>query len=318
MMLKLFKLLTVQWCILHFDLGGGSDAPAPDPAIGIAAQANAEIGKEALAFAKQQYDDNKPRQAMIDDLSKQVIDQQIASGKSSAALADDYAGYMKNTYRPIEQSLGLESMGYFDADPATRKAMAEKMGVDPASMDAIATSRDAEVNSATGKAAADVTQQFENQDAQLERGLTSMGVDPSSGKYAALKRQTGLGEAATKAGAMNTAGNTAKQMSWAKRMDAAGLGRNLPSNQATSTGLALNAGNSAMNTSTTGATNARADAGLMNQGFNTAISGNTAAGNLYLGEYDAQMKGYQADATRSAGQSAGLGQAAGMAAAAFI
>lgn len=317
MMLKLFKLLTAQWCILHFELGGGgSSAPAPDPSIGIAAQANAELGKEALAFSKQQYEDNKPRQAMIDDLSRQVIDQQIASSKSSTALADDYADYMKGTYRPIEKSLALESQGYFDATPEARAGLEAdyvKNGGDLETLRSIETSRNSEIDQATGKAAADVTQQFDNQDAQLERGLTSMGINPASGKYVDLKRQTGLAEASTKVGAINTARTGAKQLSWAKRMDASGLGRNLPGNQATSTGLALNAGNSAVNNAGVGAANARADGTAMNQGFSTGISANNSAGNLYLGQYGAQMQGYQADQASNGSAMAGLGSLAGMA-----
>jgi len=37
------------------------DRPSPDPAIGRAAEANAEIRREALQFSKQQYEDSKPR-----------------------------------------------------------------------------------------------------------------------------------------------------------------------------------------------------------------------------------------------------------------
>ena len=112
---------------------------------------------------------------------------------------------------------------------------------------------------------------------------------------------------------MNKARVAGKGLSWAKRMDAAGLGRNLPSNQATSTGLALNAGNSAVANSAAGGINARADAGQLNQGYGGAVGANTSAGNLYLGQYDAQLKGYAAKQQADAALWGGIGQAAGMA-----
>ena len=49
----------------------------------------------------------------------------------------------------------------------------------------------------------------------------------------------------------------------------------------------------------------------MGQGFNTAIAGNQSAGNLYLGQYGAQMQGYAADQAAIGGLFQGLGMAGG-------
>ena len=79
-------------------------APTPDPLIGQAAQGNIELGRESLAFARQQYEEGKIRQVDLDALTKQVADSALASqtkaeqwaqldrDKQSAAY-DKYEGY---------------------------------------------------------------------------------------------------------------------------------------------------------------------------------------------------------------------------------
>lgn len=265
-------------------------APAPDPAIGVAAQANAEVGREALAFNKQVYEDNKPRQALTDEYSIKAADASLASMDSSTALAKDYADYMKGTFRPVEGAIVDE-------------AMKDTTG---------------EQEQAATDAGAGVDQQFDAQRANTARGMASLGINPNSGKWATVNQQSGDAQAAAKSDAMNKARLATKQISWAKKMDAAGMGRNLPSSQATSAGMALTAGNSATNNVGAGSAAANASAGVMNQGFGTAVNANNSAGNLYLGQYDSQMKGWSAQQQASATSSAGMGQAAGMIGAAFI
>lgn len=97
-----------------------------------------------------------------------------------------------------------------------------------------------------GMARQDVANQFDARNAQLQRQLQSFGVDPTSGRFSSTINQNNIMQAATEANAMNQARQAAKQLGWAKRMDAAGLGRGLPGNQATSTGLAQNAGQAAL------------------------------------------------------------------------
>lgn len=275
-------------------LGGAfSDAPTipgADPNIGAAAQANAAISKEALDFDKQRYEENKPRQAMIDEYGKKISDAQLSSMDSSTALAKDYADYMKGTFRPVEGAIVDE-------------AMKDTTG---------------EQEQAATDAGAGVDTQFDAQRANTARGMASLGINPNSGKWATVNQQSGDMQAAAKADAMNKARLATKNISWAKKMDAAGLGRNLPSNQATSAGLALTAGNSANANIGTGLAAANASTGVMNQGFNTAINGNNSAGNLYLGQYDAQLKGYAAQQQASATSSAGTGQLVGTLGAAYM
>lgn len=265
-------------------LGGAfSDTPTipgADPNVGAAAQANAAISKEALDFNKQVYEENKPRQAMIDEYGKKVADASLASMDSSTALAKDYADYMKGTFRPVEGAIVGE-------------AMKDTAG---------------EQEQAATDAGAGVDTQFDAQRANTARGMASLGINPNSGKWATVNQQSGDAQAAAKADAMNKARLATKQIRWAKKMDAAGLGRNLPSNQATSAGLALTAGNSAGSNINNGAAAANASAGVMNQGFGTAVNANNSAGNLYLGQYQAQLSSYDAQQKANASSSAGMGQ----------
>lgn len=266
------------------ELFGPDAPPGADPAIGQSAQANAKVAADTLEFNKQVYAEGRPRQQMIDDLGKRVVESQIVSQDKSNALADDYAAYMKGTFRPVEKSL-----------------------VDEASKDT-----GAEAEQAASEAGAGVSQQFGAARQNKAREMAAMGINPNSGRWNSATQGSMDTEAAVKADAMNKARVAGKGLSWAKRMDAAGLGRNLPSNQATSAGLALTAGNSAMANSAAGGINARADAGQMNQGFGGTVNANTAAGNLYLGQYDAQLKGYAAQQAADAAKWQGVGTAAGM------
>ncbi len=117
---------------------------------------------------------------------------------------------------------------------------------------------------------------------------------------------------------MNKARTDARAEGRAFKFDVAGLGRNLPGAGATSTGLAINAGNSAVADAAAPGANARADAATMQQGYGTAITGNNSAGNLYGNIYNGQLNAYNADQNASAGMSSGFGKLAGQLGAAYI
>ena len=54
-----------------------------------------------------------------------------------------------------------------------------------------------------------------------------MGANPNSGRFAGMQNATGLQQAAMRANAMTGARNQAQQMGYARKLDAAGLGRGL-------------------------------------------------------------------------------------------
>jgi hypothetical protein len=265
-------------------------APQPDPNIGQAAAANAEVAREALAFQKQMYEESKPRQQRLDDIVDQVVRQQLGIQEKQAGQADDYINYMKSTFRPVEQRLAQEAMD-FDTE-ARREELA-------------------------GRAAADVRQAFGAERERIAREQQAYGIDPSSGRAAGVARKLGIAEAGATAGAMNAARTAARTEGRAFKFDVSGLGRGLPGAGATASSVALQAGNAATGNAALPGQNARADAGLMQEGFRTGIAGHSAAGNIYTNLYDAQLRGWgaqqQADAAASAGLWGGLGTLGGAA-----
>ena len=62
---------------------------------------------------------------------------------------------------------------------------------------------------------------------QNQRAMASMGANPNSGRFAGMQNATGLQQAAMRANAMTGARNQAQQMGYARKLDAAGLGRGL-------------------------------------------------------------------------------------------
>lgn len=265
-------------------------APAPDPNIGAAAAANAAVAADALDFAKEQYADYKPYLEELAQTSLETRDLQQTIATDQAAQATDYAEYMKNTFRPVEQGLVDEAMTY----DSNKQGMAN-----------------------ADQAAAEISKSYEAADANNARQEMGFGINPNSGRSAALRTRSGVMEAADTAGARTKAMRDAETVGWAKRMDAASLGRNLPGNQATSAGLAVNAGSAAVNSAGAPGSGFQVGSNLMNQGYGTAIQGNNSAGNLYLGQYGAQLQGYQAQSSADAASSAGIGQLAGSAVGAY-
>lgn len=265
------------------EMFGPGDPPSADPAVGQAAKENAAVAREQLAFSKTVYEENKPRQAKMDALAEQVVNQQLDIGAKSAALSQDYTDYMKGTFRPIEQALADEASTAGDA--ADQEKLAGEAGVD------VATSFEA------------------GRGAQL-RDMQRVGTNPNSGAYLSADTSSRVMEAASRAQAMNNARTQAQNLGWAKKMDVANVGRNLPSSQATSAGIALNAGNAAVSNAAVPMNTANQNAAQMNAGYAGSVNANTAAGGLYLGQYGAQLQSYNAMNQAEADKWSGAGQLA--------
>jgi len=230
-----------------------SDSPDMS-GVNAAAEANADIAKQALDWYQKIYAENAPARDKASDYAYQIADQQLASSKLNDSISQDYWNYQKGTFRPLEAGIVTDAQNYDTT--ARREAKADQAAADVGMQVALA-------------------QQAQNRD------LARKGVLPGSGKMLAMSNQMAMGEAAAKAGAANKAREQVELQGYARKMDAANLGRNLASNQATSAGVALNAGNSAV--SNVGVPLAQSNAAVQTagQGFSTAIQGNNSAGQLY-------------------------------------
>lgn len=219
-----------------------------------AAEANAEIAKEALDWYKQAYQEQAPLREQAAAKANAVSDAQLASMRQNDAISKDYWDYQQSTFRPLEHAI-VESAQTYDTESRREQK--------------------------AGEAIADVQQQIDAAQGQQSRQLARMGVNPNSGKFAAMSNQISMAGALGKAQAAAKAREGVELQGYARKMDAANLGRNLASNQATSAGVALNAGNSAANTGGMALSQAQNATNQVGKGFNTAIQGNDSAGNIY-------------------------------------
>lgn len=262
----------------------GGSAPDPNPGMIATAEAtrelaasNERIAADSLSFYRQQYEEMKP-------LFEQITKSDLATAEANRARADEYAAYEKNTFRPLEQSIVKDATEY--STEANRERMASS-------------------------AASDISQGYSTARGESARQLSRFGINPNSNRFASLNNQLTMAEAADRAGAMTKARTDAENLGFARRMDAASLGRNLASNASTAYGVSLNANQAAGGAATT-------PIGVMGQGYNTAITANNAAanaygtaGNIYGQEFNARMQGYNAQQQASGAFWGGVGSAVG-------
>lgn len=219
-----------------------------------AAEANAEVAREALKWYQTVYQEQAPLREAAAAKANAVSDAQMASMQQNDAISKDYWNYQQSTFRPMERAIVDAAQTYDTESRREQKA---------------------------GEAIADVQQQIDAAQGQQSRQLARMGVNPNDGKFAAMSNQMTMAGALGKAQAASKARESVELQGYARKMDAANLGRNLASNQATSAGVALNAGNSAAATGQMPLTQAQNATSQAAQGFNTAIQGNNSAGNIY-------------------------------------
>jgi hypothetical protein len=243
------------------------DAPSPDPLIGEAARANSEIAKEALAFYKDVYTNELlPMQKEQQALGRNLVDRFLASQDKQEEFADKQNAYYDSTFKPVEQQMARDAMGYDSESNIARRS---------------------------GIAGANVEQQFSQAAAENNRNLSRYGLNPNSSAFAATNERLMREKALAKAGAQTGAAFDTMDRGIALRAGAANFGRNMPNTAASYYSNANNAGAGAMGTQTGMMNSAQGNAAMMNSGFNTGIAGNSSAGNLMLGDFNGRMQGYQ-------------------------
>ncbi len=284
-------------------------APAPDPLIGQAAANNVELGRESLAFARQQYEEGKIRQADLDALTKQVAESALGSQNLANKWAQedrDVSTALRNKYEQYadaDRQLGRDTALYADnlgkearanaemyertyADAAARQGQFGQEEVDryrtlfrPVQdrivSDAMSWDSAERLESEAGKAKADITASAAQQRQAQQRQMASMGVNPNSGRFAGVERATDTLTALGAAGAQNAARDNVRAQGISMRTNAAQLGNQVLSNgqQANQISLsAVGAGQQARNVGYSTAMQAK------NLGLAAAGVGNTTAG----------------------------------------
>lgn len=189
-------------------MGGKSSPPPPDYS-GMERVANRQ-----LDFAERQYEEMKPTLTGLADTMRSAQQQQMEQAK-------DYYDYNVGTFRPLERGLVADAERFSTEGYREQQARA---------------------------AAASAAQAFGQTQAMSQRAMASRGINPNSGAGMAMATQGNLGLAAQRANAMTGARQQAEGMGWARRMDAAGLGRNLAGASTAAYSGATQAGTSAGNT----------------------------------------------------------------------
>lgn len=239
---------------------GSKGAPPPDytplaEASAEAARIQAGLGRDQLAFAREQYDRSAP-------ILEGIANQQMAAQNEQMAQARDYYNYQKDTYRPLERSLVA------DANNFNTEAYRQEMA---------------------GKAAADTGRAFGISQQQNQRAMSSMGVNPNSGRFAGMQQASGLQQAAVSANAQTNARSQAQQMGYARKLDAAGLGRGLAGASIAAYGSASNAGSQAGGNAQSAGQNYM---GNMAMGAGTIANGQSMQLNGLSGVLNAQTQSY--------------------------
>ena len=268
---------------------GKNQVAAPDygplaEASAEAARIQAGLGREQLAFAREQYDRSAP-------ILESIANQQMAAQSEQMAQARDYYDYQRDTYRPLERSIVADAQRF---------------------------NTEAYRNQVASQAAADAGAAFGLSQQQNQRAMASMGVNPNSGRFAGMQNATGLQQAALRANAMTGSRRQAEQMGYARQLDAAGLGRGLAGASIAAYGGANQAGSMAGGNAQSAGLNYMRG---MNMGANTIaggqkmqLSGLSSVLNSQTQTYINSNDSFLADAGAFMGGAASLAKQGGFAA----
>lgn len=235
---------------------------------------SSKIAQEQLDWAKQTYADNK-------NLTDQVVNTDVATQQQNNANAQADRARYQSVFQPEEDSLVKDANSY--ASPERR---------------------DLEM----GKAGSDVAQNFQAARTNAAKDLEAFGVNPGATRFAALDVGARTQEAASKAAAMNTAGQQVDATGRALRENAINIGRGYPAQVAGETNSSLQAGAGAVNS-----TLATTASGSNTMG--SPVNWTGQSNNSLNGAVSALNTGYQNNlSTFNANQNAssGIGSALGL------
>lgn len=252
----------------------GGSAPDPNPGMIFQARVQSQIGNRYLDMQDQLMDYYMERQKHVDSVSEEVTRRSLEMAEETQAQGRDLYEYQKNVFRPVEQSLVDEAMR--DSTPEAYERFAQE-----------AVTQQALANA--------------NAQGQADRALAGMGVNPNSGAYAANKRGLQLANAAGLGATANNARDQAENLSWARRADAAGLGKGLVGAGNASYGLAQGSNTAATNAANAASQVAGSTVGTPTQYGALGVQAHANSANTYGDIYKTQMQGWAASQQNSGG-----------------
>lgn len=222
----------------------------------LAAQTNMALGNRQLDLTEKQIAQDAALQREFLDLTRANSASDQAIKDRQMALMDEENQRRQSIFNPLEAGLVEEAKNY---DSPER--MANEMG----------------------KADAAVMQAYERAIGSAGRDQLRMGVNPNSAKSLALRENGALDLAVAAANSSTGAGERVKAKGFGMRMDAAGLGRNLVSNQTAAADSAVRAGQSSVNSMQSGIDQGNKNFATTTAGFGTAGSAFSNAGSGFSG-----------------------------------
>jgi len=177
------------------------------------------LARETLDYYKGRDAQSAHLQAQANAIAGKVANSQVALMDQQRQISGEYHTRNKTVFWPLENSI-VKNANEYDT-PARREAEA-------------------------GKAVADVGLQIDGERQAMVRNQQRMGVNPSSGNSLAMNNQMSLAAASAKGAAATGARDRIETQGFARKMDAASLGRGLASAQATAASTATQAGNGAV------------------------------------------------------------------------
>lgn len=169
-------------------------APTADAGVTDAAYAQANIGNEYLAFAKNQFQENEVTKANANKTLQEASDTFKSWSREDRARYEDVFVPLQDAYIKTANEYGSQE----------------------------------NQDLAAAKARADVQSNADLQKASSERNLESMGVRPDSGKFTGIDRAIGINTALGSVDAQNKARETVRTTGMALKRDAINLGTGLP------------------------------------------------------------------------------------------
>lgn len=262
-------------------MGGKGSAPPPPDYTPVAnaskesAELSYKLGQEQLAWAKEQYAQDK-------QITDRVVNAFLGTqDTNSETAARDRARY-ERVYQGLEDQLAQEAIDYAKPD---------------------------RIELERGRAQAAVAQQFDAARDSNLRQLESFGIDPSSTRYGALDLGLRAQQAAAAAGASNQAAQMTEATGRALRSEAINVGRGYPGQIAGQYTTALQAGSGAANAQLA---QTASGANTMGTGMGWQGLGNQALGvwgnTLNMG-YQNQLAAYNAENQANSGWGTALGLA---------
>lgn len=241
--------------------------PSPDP----------RIGEAQLMLAN-----NATR--MQDWLETTLMPKMFAAQDRSTDIAERAS----NAQIGLMDSQRKQSDAYFDRWRAKQVPLEDRIISEANNYDT-----EAEQQRRAGLVMSDISQQFGNAREQTARALTRQGVNPNSGLNFKVAGTMANDEALAKVFALSQTREAAKQLGWARRLDAAALGRGLPGFSSNSAQVAGGLGSQAVGSAAAPLSGLSAIGGAFTGGMNSVNSAWGNVGQLGVSKYGIDSQNWQ-------------------------